>query len=132
MMLSTSVDRATAQYRNLNNQLESAQVVLDRESTGIVELNKSIKSNDELTQAQIKSLKLQGDEFGANELKAQSLKEKQQALNDVQEKEEQILKNVVARSGENSRAYTEQAAAVQRSKNAVAENTEEIGKYKQK
>lgn len=130
--LSTSVDRANAQYRNLNNQLESAQVVLDRESTGIVELNKNIKASDELTQAQIKSLKQQGDEFGANELKVQSLKDKQQSLNEVQEKEEKILSNVIARSGEGSRAYIEQSVAVQKAKNAVAENTEEIGKYNQK
>lgn len=130
--MTSSIGRAEAQYRNLTNQEQAALVVLDKQETGIDELNRSIKANDDLTQSQIKALKQQGDEFGANELKVNSLKNKQQSLNEVQEKEEQILKNIVARSGENSRAYTEQAVAVQRSKNAVAENTEEIGKYNQK
>lgn len=127
--MASSISRAEAQYKNLTNQEQAALVILDKQETGIDELNRSIKANDDLTQAQIKSLKQQGDEFGANELKVQSLKEKQQSLNDVQEKEEQILKNIVARSGENSRAYTEQAAVVQNAKNNIAENNAELLKY---
>lgn len=127
--MTTSISRAEAQYKNLINQEQAALVILDKQETGIDELNRSIKANDDLTQAQIKSLKQQGDELGANELKVKSLKEKQQALNEVQEKEEQILKNVIARSGENSRAYTEQAAVVQNAKNNIAENNAELLKY---
>jgi len=130
--MASSIGRAEAQYKNLSNQEQAALVILDKQETGIDELNRSIKANDDLTQTQIKSLKQQGDELGANELKVQSLKDKQQSLNEVQEKEEQILNNIVARSGEGSRAYTEQAAAVQRAKNAISENTAEIGKYNQK
>ena len=130
--MASSIGRAEAQYKNLSNQEQAALVILDKQETGIDELNRSIKANDDLTQTQIKSLKQQGDELGANELKVQSLKDKQQSLNEVQEKEEQILNNIVARSGEGSRAYTEQAAAVQRAKNAITENTAEIGKYNQK
>ena len=130
--MASSITRAEAQYRNLTNQEQAALVILDKQETGIDELNRSIKANDELTQTQIKSLKLQGDEYGANQLKVDSLKEKQQALQEVQQKEEQILQNIVNRSGETSRAYTEQAAAVQRAKNNIAENNEEIGKYNNK
>lgn len=127
--LSSNIGRAEAQYKNLTNQQQAALVALDKQETGIVDLNKSIKANDDLTQAQIKSLKLQGDEYEANKLKVESLKTKHQDLEEVQQKEEQILKNISARNGENSTAYTEQAAAVQKSKNALAENSAEIKKY---
>ena len=130
--MTSSIGRAEAQYRNLTNQEQAALVVLDKQETGIDELNRSIKANDDLTQTQIKSLKQQGDEFGANELKVNSLKNKQQSLNEVQEKEEQILKNIVARSGENSRAYTEQATVVQNAKNNIADNNTELLKYNQR
>ncbi len=127
--MTSSIGRAEAQYKNLSNQEQAALVILDKQETGIDELNRSIKANDDLTQSQIKALKQQGDEFGANELKVNSLKNKQQSLNEAQEKEEQILKNIVARSGENSRAYTEQATAVQHAKNNIAENNNELLKY---
>lgn len=127
--MASSITRAEAQYRNLTNQEQAALVILDKQETGIDELNRSIKANEELTQSQIKSLKLQGDEYGANELKVNSLKDKQQQLQEVQEKEEQILKNIVTRSGEGSRAYVEQAAAVQTAKNNIAENNAELLKY---
>jgi len=127
--MSSSIERADAQYKNLTNQLQVAQTALDRQDTGLDELNRSIKANDDNVQAQIKSLKQQGDTYGANQLKVESLTNKKKDLIDAVDKEEQILKNVSDRTGESSRAYIEQATAVQNAKNRLTENNSELKKY---
>lgn len=127
--LVSQVERADAQYKNLNNQLQVAQTALERQETGIDELNKSIKANEDFTQSQIKSLKQQGDEYAANELKVKSLEDKKKSLQDVADKEEAVLKKVAERTGESSRAYTEQATTVQNAKNKIFDVNKEMERY---
>lgn len=127
--LVSQIDRADAQYKNLNNQLQVAQTALERQETGIDELNKSIKANEDFTQSQIKSLKQQGDEYAANELKVKSLEDKKKSLQDVADKEEAVLKKVAERTGESSRAYTEQATTVQNAKNKIFDVNKEMERY---
>ena len=84
--LASSIERAESQYKNLTNQQQVAMTALERQETGIDELNRSIKANEDLTQAQIKALKQQGDEYAANELKVKSLEDKRKDLVEVEQK----------------------------------------------
>jgi len=130
--LVSEMEKADAQYKNITSQLQVALTAFERQETGIDELNKTIHANDELTQSQIKTLKQQGDEYGANELKVKSLEDKKKSLQDVAVKEEEILKKVADRTGEGSRAYTEQATTLQNAKNKVVDVNTEMQRYSER
>ena len=127
--LASSIERAESQYKNLTNQQQVAMTALERQETGIDELNRSIKANEDLTQAQIKALKQQGDEYAANELKVKSLEDKRKDLAEVEQKEQEILNKVTERYGENSRATIEQATQLQNVKNQITDTSQELARY---
>ena len=132
------IDQATTRLAALENQQKKAKDSLDYHKSGLAELQKAYKLQNELSETYVKRLQAEGKEDEAREAQLKQYKSSITNLNKQYEKQKDMLERVARQSGETSEEYliqrkrlNETATSMARARNAADKLNDEIKKFEE-
>ncbi|EKP90476.1 tape measure protein [Oenococcus oeni] len=124
--LSTQYDRAQTKLVSLTNQQNKAKQSLDYQQSGIAKLNDSIKQSETVTNSYVERLKAEGNTVEANKAQISGLRDQQDKLKQVYDKQVEELKKLKSAEGDNSEAISKQNVRINETATKVANATNKI------
>ncbi len=124
--LSTQYDRAQSKLVSLTNQQNKAKQSLDYQQSGIAKLNDSIKQSETVTNSYVERLKAEGNTVEANKAQISGLRDQQDKLKQVYNKQVEELKKLKSAEGDNSEAISKQNVRINETATRIAHATSEI------
>lgn len=106
------LENAETKLTKLTAEQKKAKQAYDLQKSGIIDLNKQLQLSEQVSHSFVERLKAEGRELEANQEKIRFLTDKIKSLQEIQEKENNILEKIRSNSGEASEAYKKQAIRV--------------------
>ncbi|MCI6871574.1 tape measure protein [Streptococcus hyointestinalis] len=114
------IDQATTRLASMEAQQTKAKQSMDYYKSGLADLQKSYKAQNELSESRVKRLQAEGKEDEALQAKATGLKSTISNLSKQYEVQERMLEKVAKESGTASEAYQKQKTRLNETATAMA------------
>lgn len=122
----SQVDQAKAKLASMEAQQQRAESQLELQSSGILKLNATMRTQSALFMAQAERLQAEGHQYQAMGVQVNGLESKISQLREVQQREMQMLDSTRQRMGENSQEYLKQATRVEELGAKIAQTRSKI------
>ena len=123
------IDQATTKLASMEAQQQKAKQSVDYYKSGLADLQKEYRQQNELSETHIKRLQAEGKEDEANQEKLKLLKSSVANLNKQYEAQENMLKKVAEKSGKTSDEYKLQKKRLDETAISIAKSKNEIKEF---
>ncbi|SES21277.1 tape measure protein [Streptococcus gallolyticus] len=123
------IDQATTKLASMEAQQQKAKQSVDYYKSGLADLQKEYRQQNELSETHIKRLQAEGKEDEANQEKLKLLKSSVANLNKQYEAQENMLKKVAEKSGKTSDEYKLQKKRLDETAISIAKSKNEIQEF---
>ncbi|CAK1251484.1 Phage-related protein [Fructobacillus evanidus] len=124
--LTNELAKAERQLNSYNGQLNKAEEAYKYQSSGLAKVNNDLSHNTELTEANVRQLKAEGNESEANKVKLAGLTKTRDSLNKILKIQTDELDKLASTGDKNSEAYKKQELRVAQMSAKVAEANKDI------
>ncbi len=124
------IDQATTRLASMEAQQTKAKQSMDYYKSGLADLQKSYREQNELSESRVKRLQAEGKEDEATSARIQGLKGTISNLSKQYEIQESMLKKVAQENGVTSEAYAKQRMRLDETATALANAKKTMADYK--
>lgn len=124
------IDQATTRLASMEAQQTKAKQSMDYYKSGLADLQKSYREQNELSESRVKRLQAEGKEDEATSARIQGLKGTISNLSKQYEIQESMLKKVAQENGVTSEAYAKQRMRLNETATALANAKKTMADYK--